>query len=79
MTNSLVIKDAYIASIDRKGFDVLGRLPSPVLKDGIGNYEWKEFRFMFKEEANDVETFCRQLVEMEEEAIKEVSSYSGLK
>ncbi|RDY08015.1 hypothetical protein CR513_07801, partial [Mucuna pruriens] len=63
-------KDAYMTSIDRKGFDVLAKLASPVLKDGIG--EWKEFRFMFKEEANDIEMFCSQLVEMEEEVINKV-------
>ncbi|KAK7295710.1 hypothetical protein RJT34_18621 [Clitoria ternatea] len=68
-------KDAYIASIDRKGFDVLAKVTNPVLKDG---YQWKEFRFMFKEEANNVEKFCRQLVEMEEEVINKVSTSSGL-
>lgn len=73
------MKDAYVTSIDRMGFDVLGKVPSPVLKAGMVNYQWKEFRFMFKEEANNVEAFCCQLVEMEEEAIKKVSSYSGLR
>ncbi|XP_027352012.1 uncharacterized protein LOC113862914 [Abrus precatorius] len=72
-------KDAYISSIDRKGFDVLAKVTSPVLKDGIGSYQWKEFRFMFKEEANDVEMFCHQLVKMEEEVINKVSTSSGLK
>ncbi|KAL2959515.1 hypothetical protein AAZX31_18G270800 [Glycine max] len=72
-------KDAYITSIDRKGFDVLAKVSSPVLKDGIDGYQWKEFRFMFKEEANDVEMFCSQLVEMEEEVINKVSTSSGLK
>ncbi|KAI4352108.1 hypothetical protein L6164_006391 [Bauhinia variegata] len=71
-------KDAYIASIDRKGFNVLGKVLPQVSKGSVGQYEWKRFRFMFKEEATDVETFCRQLVEMEEEAIKMASSYSGL-
>lgn len=65
-------------SVDRKGFDVLGKVPSPIVKDGFSQYQWKEFRFPLKEEANDVETFCRQLVEMEEEAVKKVSIYSGL-
>ena len=74
----MLFKDAYITSVDRKGFDVLAKVPSPVSKDGIGHYQWKEFRFMFKEEARDVETFCRQLVEMEEEVIKKVSVSSGL-
>ncbi|KAK4279901.1 hypothetical protein QN277_011603 [Acacia crassicarpa] len=73
-----LVKDAYVMSVDRKGFDVLGKLPNPVLKDGAGRYQWKEFRFLLKEEASDVESFCRQLVEMEEEAIKKVSSFSGL-
>ncbi|KAL5569110.1 hypothetical protein UlMin_025685 [Ulmus minor] len=71
-------KDALMLSIDRKGFNVLGKVSSPTLKDGVGEYQWKEYRFPFKEEARDVETFCRQLVEMEEEAVKKVSSYSGL-
>ena len=67
-------------SIDRKGFDVLGKVvPIPTMKDdGFGEYQWKEFRFTFKEEARCVEAFCTQLVQMEEEALKNVSSYSGL-
>jgi len=28
---------------------------------------------------SDVENFCHQLVEMEEEAVKKISGYSGLK
>ncbi|KAJ1443161.1 heme oxygenase HugZ-like superfamily [Sesbania bispinosa] len=71
-------KDAYVTSIDRKGFDVLAKVTSPVLKDGVGHYQWKELRFMFKEEAKDVEMFCHQLVEMEEEVINKVSTSSGL-
>lgn len=67
-----------MVSIDRKGFDVLGMVPSPALKEGFGQYQWKEFRLKLKEEACDVEKFCRQLVEMEEEAVKNVSSFSGL-
>ncbi|XP_030492386.2 uncharacterized protein LOC115708297 [Cannabis sativa] len=70
-------KDAYMLSIDRKGFNVLGKVSTPISKEGPG-YQWKEYRFALKEEARDVETFCRQLVEMEEEAIKHVSSCSGL-
>lgn len=65
-------------SIDRKGFDVLGKVAKQVKEDGKVDSEWKEFRFIFKEEAEDVESFCRLLVEMEEEAVKKVSSYSGL-
>lgn len=71
-------KDAYMLSVDQKGFDVLGKVPSLVTKDGFREYQWKEFRFTFKEEVCDIEAFCHQLVEMEEEALKNVSSYSGL-
>lgn len=72
------VKDACMLSIDRKGFDVLGKGPSPVVKDDFEQYPWKEYRFSLKEESRDVETFCRQLVELEEEAVKKVSSFSGL-
>lgn len=78
MIDNVFVKDAYMLSIDRKGFDVLGKGPSPVVKDDFEQYQWKEYRFSLKEEARDVETFCRQLVEMEEEAVKKVSSFSGL-
>ncbi|XP_058739386.1 uncharacterized protein LOC131611362 [Vicia villosa] len=71
-------KDAYVTSVDRKGFDVLAKVTGPVSKDGVGEYQWKEFRFMFEQEANDVEMFCNQLVEMEEEVINKVSVSSGL-
>ncbi|KAH7840140.1 hypothetical protein Vadar_013173 [Vaccinium darrowii] len=71
-------KDAFMLSVDRKGFDVLGKVLGPVKNDGSREYQWKEFRFTFKEEARDVEMVCRQLVEMEEEALKNVSSFSGL-
>ncbi|PON56618.1 FMN-binding split barrel [Parasponia andersonii] len=71
-------KDAHMLSIDRKGFDVLGKVSGPLSKDGFGQYQWREYRFSLKEEARDAETFCRQLVEMEEEAVKLVSSSSGL-
>ncbi|PON88702.1 FMN-binding split barrel [Trema orientale] len=71
-------KDAYMLSIDRKGFDVLGKISGPLSKDGFGQYQWREYRFSLKEEARDPETFCRQLVEMEEETVKLVSSSSGL-
>lgn len=73
------VKDAYVLSIDRKGFDVMAKVPTPKMKDGFGEYQWKEFRFTFREEACGVEAFCSHLVEMEEEALKSVSSYSGLK
>jgi hypothetical protein len=41
-------------------------------------YLWKEFRFMFEKEANDVEMFCNQLVVMEQDVINKVSAASGL-
>ncbi|OMO58949.1 FMN-binding split barrel [Corchorus capsularis] len=71
-------RDAFMLSIDRKGFDVLGKVRGNATIDEVGEYQWKQFRFTFKEEARDVESFCRQLVQMEEEAVKRVSSYSGL-
>ncbi|KAE8718010.1 Prenyltransferase family protein [Hibiscus syriacus] len=71
-------KDAYILSLDRKGFDVLGKVLSKASVDEEAEYQWKQFRIPFKEEARDVESFCQQLMLMEEEAIKMVSSYSGL-
>ncbi|KAL0016943.1 hypothetical protein SO802_004012 [Lithocarpus litseifolius] len=72
-----VMLDAYMLSIDRKGFDVLGKVPSPLLKDGSSQYQWKEFRFTLREEASDVENFCHQHVEMEEEAVKKISVRVG--
>ncbi|XP_077232858.1 uncharacterized protein LOC143872518 [Tasmannia lanceolata] len=71
-------RDALMLSVDSKGFDVLGKVPGVTTKDGLSQYEWREFRFTFKQEARDIETFCRLLVDMEEEALKNVSSYSGL-
>ncbi|KAF9611798.1 hypothetical protein IFM89_035783 [Coptis chinensis] len=71
-------RDALMLSVDRKGFDVIGKVPSLTTKDEFGEYEWREYRFTFKEEANDMETFCRLLVEMEEEALKKVQIYSGI-
>lgn len=73
-----MLKDAYIVSVDRKGFDLLGKVPSPAVNDGLGQYEWKEFRFTLKNEAANIAAFCQQLMEMEEEVVKRVSSYSGL-
>ncbi|KAK3407603.1 hypothetical protein EUGRSUZ_J00020 [Eucalyptus grandis] len=72
------VRDAFMLSLDRKGFDILGKVPGPALQDGSRQYQWREFRFSFKAEALDIESFCQQLVEMEEEAVKKVSSYSGL-
>ncbi|WOL14893.1 hypothetical protein Cni_G23674 [Canna indica] len=68
-------RDAFILSLDHKGFDVLAKV-------GAGNfslqYTWKEFRFTFKEEAEDMEAFCRMLIELEEEALQRVKGFSGL-
>lgn len=72
------VKDAFMLSIDRKGFDVLAKVLGPVQGDGSREYRWKEFRIAVKKEATDMETFCHQLVEMEEEALKSVSSFTGL-
>ncbi|KAL3655865.1 hypothetical protein CASFOL_000261 [Castilleja foliolosa] len=71
-------KDAFLLSVDRKGFDVLGKVMGSVKNDGSREYLWKELRFTLKDEARDVETFCRQLLEMEEEALKNVSNFSGI-
>lgn len=65
-------------SVDRKGFDVLGKTLGPLMNDGSRQYLWNEFRFTFKEEARDIEKFCQQLVLMEEEVLKTVSNFSGL-
>ncbi|GER55933.1 ATP synthase subunit delta [Striga asiatica] len=62
-------KDAFLLSIDRKGFDVLGKMK---------NEGWKELRFTFNGEARDVHMFCQKLLEMEEEALKNISNFSGL-
>lgn len=72
------LKDAYLLSVDRKGFDLLGKFLGPVRADGSPEYQWKEFRIVFKEEARHIEAFCQQLVQMEEEAIKNITSFSGL-
>ncbi|KAK6145341.1 hypothetical protein DH2020_022161 [Rehmannia glutinosa] len=71
-------KDAFLLSVDRKGFDVLGKVLGSVKNDGSRDYRWKELRFTFKDEARDVETFCQHLLEMEEEALKKVSHFSGI-
>ncbi|XP_021739859.1 uncharacterized protein LOC110706269 [Chenopodium quinoa] len=66
-------KDAYILSVDKKGFDMLAKVLS-----GGSEYQWKEFRITFEEEADDVESFCSKLVQMEEAALDKVKSCSGL-
>nr|XP_043634461.1 uncharacterized protein LOC122605567 [Erigeron canadensis] len=72
------VKDALVLSIDRKGLDLLGKVMGPMMDDGSREVQWKEMRLQLAEEARDVETFCKRLVEMEEEAIKNVSAFSGL-
>lgn len=76
----LFFKDALLLSIDHHGFDVLAKLPEREITalDVPQQYHWKEFRFPFKEAAKDVEDFCRMLVELEQEALHSVKSYSGL-
>ncbi|KAK6145342.1 hypothetical protein DH2020_022162 [Rehmannia glutinosa] len=64
--------------LDRKGFDVLGKVLGSVKNDGSRDYRWKELRFTFKGEARDVETFCQHLLEMEEEALKKIDLVEGL-
>ncbi|KAA0042493.1 hypothetical protein IC582_020962 [Cucumis melo] len=71
-------KDAYIVSVDRKGFELLGKVPILGLNVEFGQYEWKDFRFTLKNEAKDIGDFCQQLLEMEEEVVKRITSYSGL-
>ncbi|XP_047260905.1 uncharacterized protein LOC124894220 isoform X1 [Capsicum annuum] len=71
-------KDAYLLSIDRKGLDVLGKVLGPIRSDGSREYQWRKFRIEFIEEAHTVETFCSQLVEMEEESLKNISNFSGI-
>lgn len=71
-------KDAYLLSIDQKGFDVLGKVLGPVRSDGSREYQWRKFRIPLKEEAHSVEIFCRQLVEMEEKALTSFSNFTGL-
>lgn len=76
---NVTARDALLLSIDHHGFDVVAKVPeraTPI--DVPQQYHWKEFRFTFKEAAKDVEDFCRMLVELEEEALQSVKSYSGL-
>ncbi|XP_047337411.1 uncharacterized protein LOC124941169 [Impatiens glandulifera] len=71
-------KDAFMLSVDYKGFNVLGKILGPMKHDGSRDYTWSEFRFTFDEQAHDLQTFCSRLVEMEEKALKKVTSFSGL-
>lgn len=73
------VRDAFLLSTDRTGFDIVGKVPSSSLNDGGSvAYQWKEFRIPLQEEARDVETFCQQLIVLEDETLKNLSSYSGL-
>lgn len=73
------VRDALMLSVDRKGFDVLGKVPAATSSNGLTQqYMWKEYRFNFEEVATDIEAFCRLLVELEERILKSVKSYSGL-
>ncbi|XP_057789074.1 uncharacterized protein LOC131005961 [Salvia miltiorrhiza] len=71
-------KDAFILSVDMKGIDVLAKVIGSVRDDGSREYQWKELRFAFKDAASDAETFCQRLLEMEEEALKKISSVAGI-
>ncbi|XP_062216034.1 uncharacterized protein LOC133916403 isoform X1 [Phragmites australis] len=76
---NVTARNAVMVSIDHHGFDVLAKVPERAAPlDAPQQYHWKEFRFTFKEAAKDVEDFCRMLVELEEEAIQSIKSYSGL-
>ncbi|ONK67771.1 uncharacterized protein A4U43_C05F3600 [Asparagus officinalis] len=75
------VRDALMLSIDRKGFDVLGKVAQQATNnDGLSTmqYTWKEFRFSFEEQASDLEAFCSRLIELEEKTLQSVKSYSGL-
>ncbi|GKC49207.1 L-ectoine synthase, partial [Tanacetum coccineum] len=71
------VKDALVLSIDRKGLSLLGKVLGPMMDDGSHEYQWKELRLLFSEEARDVETFCKRLVEMEKDTLKNISGFSG--
>ncbi|KAK3151198.1 hypothetical protein QOZ80_3AG0242930 [Eleusine coracana subsp. coracana] len=76
---NVTARNAVMLSVDHHGFDVLAKVPQSVISlDVPQQYHWKEFRFTFKEPAKDVEDFCSRLVELEEEAIQSIKSYSGL-
>uniref|UniRef100_A0A7N0V464 FMN-binding split barrel n=1 Tax=Kalanchoe fedtschenkoi TaxID=63787 RepID=A0A7N0V464_KALFE len=73
------VRDAFLLSVDRTGFDIVGKVPRSAVNDGGSvTYEWKQFRVPLKQEARDIETFCQQLVVLEDETLKSLSSYSGL-
>ncbi|CAM8987449.1 unnamed protein product [Rhodiola kirilowii] len=46
------VRDAFLLSVDRIGFDIVGRVPKSKFNDcGSVNYQWKEFRISLKQEA----------------------------
>ncbi|XP_023642562.1 uncharacterized protein LOC17890688 isoform X2 [Capsella rubella] len=69
-------RDAYMVSVDKKGFKLLGKVPSE--EEAGDEYQWREFRFEFEEEVKDVEAFCHQLVEMEQEVVSKFTDHTGL-
>ncbi|KAL0817989.1 hypothetical protein Bca101_074433 [Brassica carinata] len=69
-------RDAYMVSLDTKGFELLGKVPSE--EEAGDAYQWREFRFEFEEELKDVEAFCHQLVEMEQEVVNKFTDHTGL-
>ncbi|RCV17252.1 hypothetical protein SEVIR_3G210100v4 [Setaria viridis] len=72
-------RKAVMLSIDHHGFDVLAKVPERITLANVSQqYHWKEFRFTFKEPAKDAEGFCRTLVELEDEVLQSVKTYSGL-
>ncbi|KAK1271004.1 hypothetical protein QJS04_geneDACA021567 [Acorus gramineus] len=73
-----IARDALMLSVNRMGFNVFAKVPSVVATEGSDQYQWKDFRFSFREEASDAEAFCHQLVEMEEQVLEEVRSFSGV-
>lgn len=76
---NVIARNAVMLSVDHHGFDVLAKVPeSAILADVPRQYHWKEFRFTFKEPAKDAEEFCRMLVGLEEEVLKNMKRYSGL-
>ncbi|CAL4913803.1 unnamed protein product [Urochloa decumbens] len=75
----VLARNAVMLSIDHHGFDVLAKVPERAVLGNVPHqYHWKEFRFTFKEPAKDAEDFCRTLVELEDEVLQSVKSYSGL-
>ncbi|GLJ41374.1 hypothetical protein SUGI_0856430 [Cryptomeria japonica] len=67
-------RDALMLSVDRMGFDLLAKVSSALMNDASSSqYQWKDYNFSFGREVEDIETFCRLLAKMEEEALKKVS------